>query len=594
MAHFIHDTKSRAAKTPREWLKVGASIGDFVNERAGRTDIIAFVGEGAGGGAAACFNPALAEIELNVAKAFVEGVKPEWINPFSERTTLFDNPRAAGALIHEAGHARWTTWNVMDMVKLKMDRKNKKSPKIAGIVEFMEESRIEALAARTWPTDRAFLRTSALEIVLEDINLAELRDGSAYELSRLMLLTSARVDANVLDQSDIQELHDIYVDVFTKDVYDKMRSLWLKAQMITDHTAGFDKMVPLAKEWLELLPEEADFELPQELQDLMQQIGEMIQDAQDSAEIGGSQDAYDQEDRERTQASVEAANRAAAENREHEETAKEVFAKSTEDLHGALTDSRITERRQPTGPERAAAVKLAKDLERARYTDRVSIDTKTMVPPGRLHTRTAIQGMAQRAKGTVVTAEPWERTLRRHVEDPNLTIGCMVDISGSMNSAMAPMAVTAWGVAEAGHRVDAKTAQVYYGNSVFPTLKVGQRMKEIVVRSARDSTEKFNTAFKALNGELQLLNGTGARMLVICSDTCYTYHEAVALKKWVARCIKAGVAVVILPFDGGYDVEQHGLPSQVQVIKGTLTTQQTLAAIGDAAVKGLQAVNGKR
>jgi hypothetical protein len=125
----------------------------------------------------------------------------------------------------------------------------------------------------------------------------------------------------------------------------------------------------------------------------------------------------------------------------------------------------------------------------------------------------------------------------------------MVDISGSMASAMNPMAVTAWAMSEAGRRVQAQTAMVYYGEDVFPTLKPGQHLDKVNVYTAPDGTEKFDKAFKALDGGLNLLAGSGARLLVVVSDGCYTDAERDHATKWVRECDKAGVAVLWLPFD---------------------------------------------
>jgi hypothetical protein len=71
------------------------------------------------------------------------------------------------------------------------------------------------------------------------------------------------------------------------------------------------------------------------------------------------------------------------------------------------------------------------------------------------------------------------------------------------------------------------------------------------VYSAPDGTEKFDKAFKALDGGLNLLTGSGARLLVVVSDGCYTDIEAERAKFWVRECDKAGVAVLWLPFETG-------------------------------------------
>jgi hypothetical protein len=116
-----------------------------------------------------------------------------------------------------------------------------------------------------------------------------------------------------------------------------------------------------------------------------------------------------------------------------------------------------------------------------------------------------------------------------------------------MSSAMHPMASTAWIMSEAVRRVQGRCAMVYYGSDVFPTLKAGQRLKEVSVYSAPDGTEQFDRAFRSLDGSLNLLNGTGARLLVVVSDGHYTPEETEMAKRWLKACTRNGVAVLWLP-----------------------------------------------
>ena len=189
--------------------------------------------------------------------------------------------------------------------------------------------------------------------------------------------------------------------------------------------------------------------------------------------------------------------------------------------------------------------------------------------------------------------EPWRRTVRKHVDDPTLTIGVMVDISGSMGTAMNPMATTAWVMSEAVRRVQGRAAMVYYGQDVFPTLKPGQHLSEVNVYSASDGTEKFDKAFKALDGSLNLLHGSGARLLVVVSDGCYTGPEVQAARKWVDACQRAGVGVLWLPFDSdsnGRDAKRITSGTSAIVLTGTMDPTAVASEIGTAAARALTAV----
>lgn len=589
MTH-LSDTRSRAEATPSEWLGVGKTIGQFVNDRAKRDDIITYLGEGAGRGSAACFVPALAEMELDREIAFGKLTTAEQVGDYTERDTLFEFPKASGAIIHESGHARWTLWPLEEMRDYAGEDRERKLE--SGIVEYFEEPRIEGLAVREWPDDRAFLRASAMEIVMGDIDIEELKQGSPYELSRLMLLTLARRDAGVLDDEDVEELEEFFNEFFGEELLDKFAEIWTKALAVTDHERGFEIMLPWAKEWMELLPEDPD--LTDEMKEKLEQLQEMLEDAGFSAEIGGMNDAAEQQQEERDAAEVAERQSANKERQEHEQVADKVFGKSTDDVPDRITSSRIMEKRPPKDSEKRAAVIVGQLLDRARYRDRVETEVHSEMPPGRLDARQAVLGAAQKANGAPVTAQPWRNTLRRHVEDPNLTLGIMTDISGSMNAAMEPMAVMNYVLANAGHRIQARYAAVHFGQSVFPTLKPNQKMDEIVVRTAADGTERFDLAFRALNGELQLLDGSGARLLVICSDTCWVSAEVSAFERWMRRCVDARVGVLLLPFGNDYHIrEKKNLPAEVHWIAGRLSPADAAQKIGEAAAKALETVGNK-
>ena len=168
-----------------------------------------------------------------------------------------------------------------------------------------------------------------------------------------------------------------------------------------------------------------------------------------------------------------------------------------------------------------------------------------------------VQKKAYEAIGVRVPVEMWEHKTRKQTDEPTLSIGVMVDVSGSMSEAMKPMATTAWVLAEAGRRVQARTAMVYYGEGVFPTLRVGQRLDEVNVYTAEDGTEKFDEAFMALEAHLNLLDSRGARLLVIVSDGNYTNEQQRKAKAWIAECDKRGVAVMWIAFSGTRTPEMY-------------------------------------
>lgn len=554
MGH-IKVSRTRAEQTPPEWLKLGSQLGELVNTWAGRSDIVAYVGPGAGGPAPACFNPPMAEVEVNVDVAFGEGLNPTNIGDLRVRTTQFDYPRAAGAIFHEALHARYSRF---DLEKAIMELSNNEF----SALTLLEETRIEGLGVQNFPANRVFLRACAMDIVMDEIKKHLEEVNTTRAIAQMTGLICARVDAGSLDEEDVTEFKDLVLDFFGEDTYGKLRRIWLQFQAHEDHRNP-TRLYELAREWDKIIsdtvtekgePEEPVAGAGMPMPFVIAEMIEALEEAGDMIAIAVGDESQDQEQKEEWQEVVNIRGKAAKQQKENEKTAEEVFSKSTADMSGSRTASRLRETRQPTGEERAAAVKIANMLERAKYRERDEKEIKSILPPGRLRTRAMVQEAAYKATGSIQHAEPWRRTVRKHVDDPTLNVGVMVDISGSMSSAMNPMAVTAWAMSEAVRRVQGRCAMVYYGQDVFPTLKPGQHLDQVNVYTAPDGTEKFDKAFKSLDGALNLLNGTGARLLVVVSDGCYTGEETEKAKAWMRECDKAGVAVLWIPFTKSYQL----------------------------------------
>lgn len=594
MAH-IKESVTRAEATAIEWLQVGSQIGDLANQWALRSDMVAYVGPGAGGPAPACFNPQLAEIEVNVDAAFGKAADPVAIanSDMRIRTTQYDYPKATGAIFHEALHARFSRWSLIDA------QRDLTQQEYAAI-NLLEETRIEAAGVVSMPGNRSFLRACALELVLADVEEDIEKLTSTAAAAHLAALTLARVDAGVLEREDVEPIADVLETVLGEDLLIKLRSIWNRFQMHDNHYSANPNLYELAREWVQVIENamKERGEKTQEEQDAMtkQLIEEMLDalaESADAAAIGSTDALSDQQTAEEWAEIVSIKSSASKEKTQNKKTADDVFSKGTGPQPYSATGSRLIEKRDATVAERAAAVKVAQMLEKAKYRERSETDVKSIVPPGRLRTRAVVQGAALRAKGVMDTTEPWRQTKRRHTDDPTLTVGVMVDISGSMGHAMEPMAVTAWVMSEAAKRVQARMAMVYYGSEVFPTLKPGQHLDKVHVYSAPDGTEKFNKAFKALDGGLNLLQGTGARLLVIVSDGCYTTEEVERAEYWVRRCQANGVGVLWMPFERAGYARSITRGTDAVLLEGGLNPAAAALEIGRAAAQALEKTSAR-
>lgn len=599
-----------------KWLKFGADVGKLVNQWAGRNDIVAYVGPDSGKtgvNPTALYNPWTAEVEVNTTTAFGKRTKPKDVGDFLELSSQREFPAAAGAILHEAAHARFTSWDLKHAHEtLKRDENE--------ALHILEESRVEGMMADVHTKLVPFLRACALDIVLQDMMKEPVpdEDGNMPEppsavqvMGSLSALALARVDAGVLQKSDVKKIRKLVEENLPEDTRKALRDIWLEFQGITTVTSEKtrDRMYHLAREWARILRELSEERGEQPTEEQMEAMKQAMKDAIESdsmsAEAGAEGDIERQETQEEWDEEVKERQK---ENRERDKdamAAKETFdgkkgkddekkqertGRGTQDYWGR-TEGRITNERPPTSQERVQANRVAEALERAKYHDRIRTVVPDALPPGRLKTRSMVQAAAFKANGVGVKTEPWKRVKRVHTIDPNLTVGIMVDVSGSMSSAMEPMASIAWIVSEAVRRIQGRAAMVYYGNQVIPALYPGEHLEKVRIRSANDSTERFDLAFRSLNGALNLTDATGARLLVIVSDGHYTETERKAAHDHMKKCAEAGIAVAWLGIESRWGTD----PAESYVAKYPNAIHKYVGSdlsnyariIGDAAEQAL-------
>jgi hypothetical protein len=590
MAHIKPQELTRSKiKTPSDWLGVGYEITQLVNTWSDRTDLVALLGTEAGKGAPACFLPALAEIEVNTKEAFGEITTPSMIDDLTKRKNQYEFAKAVGAIRHEAYHAKFSAWDIP------LAGKTLKQDEFEALM-LLEEGRIEAWGINTHPDAKVFLRASAMGLIIDEAKEVFSEQSTIRSASSLVGLCHARIIAGSLDELQAFDLLDKVNGILGSDLVMKLKEIIYQFQDHAIHT-DISACYPLAIEWAKLVREKAEEAGEQPTKEEQEAFGEMMKELlgemSESVSISNANELQDQKRSEDMKESATAKANTSKEQKKNEEIARQVFSKSSGPGQ-ASTRSQLVEKRSPNGQERNSAVKIAKALERAKYRERGAIEIGSIVPPGKLNTRKIIQAKALEQKGIFTQPKAFSKKVRKHTDEPELSVGVMVDISGSMSSAMNPMASTAWIMSEAVRRVQGRCAMVYYGSDVFPTLKAGQRLKEVNVYSAPDGTEKFDRAFRALDGALNLLNGEGARLLVVVSDGHYTNEEMESAKAWVARCSKNGVAVLWLPIgDNGATAKHICAGANAQVVENITDPSLSAQIIGKNAEKVLSTAGQK-
>jgi len=611
------------SQTYPEWLGVSAAIGRMVNEWSGRHDVVAFAGPIAGQGSPACYSPHTGEVEVNSDICFGGGIDPTELERLDDSKMQYEWPRAVGAIFHEAMHARFSLW---DLVQVRREV----TPLEFHAMILLEEGRIEAQGLEMYPRMSGFLRTMAVDMIIDDPEMVNSASDTVMA-ANVAALTLARVDAGSLDANDVDAVRELLEARLGADTIEKLRGVWQRFQAHRWHMETA-VLKSLAKEWTDIVKEAAEEngETPGDDEgtegdpssgsgagsgdsegsgspssgnsdestgsSFADEINEALREAAEASMFGAYDDLMDAEMQDEYDEVNKARKNSASEQKNARKEADNVFGSGTSEIHGTSSRSSVVSKRSPTSEERSAAVKIGTMIDKAKYRERSETEVTDVLPPGRLRSRAAVQAAALKSRGVASQVDTWRRTVRRQTDDPTLSIGVMVDISGSMGAAMDPMASTAWIMSEAARRADARAAMVYYGNDVFSTLKPGQHLNEVRVWTAPDGTEKFDKAFKALDGGLNLLHGSGVRMLVVVSDGEYTGSETAAANKWIRRCAESGVAVIWV------DNKDMGYGSPVtmsRILNGGKAAQVTLkddptdvaTLIGDAATKALASVS---
>jgi len=585
MTHISFSEEMGGVETNPDWKHTGIAIGELTNKWSGRHDIICQMTDTTPEGAPALFKPLVAEIHVATNEVFAN-TKPEEVGDMRDAEVQFEFPKATGAVLHEALHARFSKWDIPEAQKAL-------KPQEFEALMLLEEGRIEARGVVEMPWGKNFLQACAMDLVIADSEAAFKEKSDTYSAANMVALVHARLIAGVLDESDCPELVELIDAKLSIEVVTQLREIIKKVQAHTQHTNPVE-LYKLAKQWVKIVnnaAKENGDPTPEEQQQAAEEFAKAMRkamkEAAESTQISNTDSLGEQEQKYNWDKQVAESKEQAEEKEKNEDAAKQVFSRATNGISG----SRLMEERTPRADERAAAVTISRMLEQAKYRDRTETEINSVTPPGRLRTRSLVQGAAMKARGVVAEVEPWRKKVRRHTEDPKLTIGVMVDISGSMGGAMNPMATTAWVLSEASRRVQGRTAMVYYGSSAFPTLKPGQHLDKVRVYSADDSTEEFDDAFRALDGGLDLLNGSGARLLVVVSDAHYRSDQRERAKAWVKKCGEAGVGVLWLPFGDAYAASRLTRGNKnAQIVEIGSSPTAAAKEIGNAASKALTQV----
>lgn len=523
--------------------------------------------------APAWFSPATRTVSINAVFA-LQGDDPGTVNPLTPEGRR-KHPHIIGLGCHEASHVRFTQWGEEWQEVLA-----KESPSVREVATVLEEPRIEKRYLSVRPQDRGYLRAQSILIDTSQFSPPTEEEREAMEeegwvdgwrAGILCLLTLARGDAGVLEPEDLINPRRV-LSLVLGDTLDRLEPLWREALELED--GDVEGLISVARRWVEEVGEKPRClttiivcpgdppEAPEFADDLLGDRpddgdtvafaggGDLLSDLMDSlteeieheieVEAGAQEQAEAKEQEERSAREQEA--RDAKDQAKAQKKAQDFF----NDPNGGskkLNMAKESERREATDVERQLAVRLAREIKRARFRERDKITTLSERPPGRLQGREAMLYSAQRSMRMQTTARPFRDRMSRYTEEPPLSLGVMTDISGSM-TAFAPFATAfSWASAQAVKGVG-RAVSVAYDTRVTVLNAPGEHPQKPYPLTANGAGEDWKTAFAIVDGALNLSTGRGARLLFVLSDGEYAPMQAKAAQADIQRLERGGAKVI--------------------------------------------------
>lgn len=521
--------------------------------------------------APAWFSPVTRTVSINAAFA-LQGDDPGTVNPLTPEGRR-KHPHIIGLGCHEASHVRFTQWSKEGREVLARE-----SPSVREVAEMLEEPRIEKRYLAVRPQDRGYLRAQSVLIDTsqfspptdEEREMMEVMgwvDG--WRAGILCLLTLARGDAGVLEPDDLVNPRRV-LSLVLGDTLDHLEPLWKEALELED--GDVEGLIDVARRWVDEVGEKPEGLLTISLcsggpPEAPEFADDLLGDAEpDSALIGGEGDllsdlmeSLTEDIGHEIEVEADAQMQAEMKEQEREDQRKQEAQdrkdqkkaqKKTQDFFNdpnsgpkKLVKAPDSQRREPTDFERQFAVRMAREIKRARFRERSKITTLSQHPPGRLQGREAMLYTAQRSMRIQTTARPFRNRVSRHTEEPPISLGIMTDISSSMDAFASFATAFSWASTQAVQGIGQAMA-VSYNAKVTVLNAPGEHPTNPYPLATSGSNEDWRTAFPLIDGGLNLSTGSGARLLFVFSDGEYYPIQAQAARADIQRLERGGAKVL--------------------------------------------------
>lgn len=580
-------TVSPAAAGPG-WRALSEHFSDLADARSPRNDLTVICAPGAGEGIApGYYMPATARIALDGT-----------LLPGSPETLDTDDPEHFAALaalqgvfVHELGHAVHT-----DSMRDSLEGDHSQTATL------LEEIRMEAQAVRDREADAQWLRASATQIIMKDEQSITEPQNLAHA-ARIAVLIEGRVAAGSLQAADAEKVSRVLESLFDEDQMKELRSILSDTVDVQD--GDCEGMDEVSRRFRELMGEDADqpegqpgsgsgesggageggtvgqIELSKEE---AEELAAAAKEAAEKAEAEGAGELAESSEGSEIDGAVEIVIRdpevAESLDREAPDESPETVS------HGCApvgTKGVRYRERHATGEERTQRNKLAALLRKARWRDRSRVRVASVVPPGRIRTREAMRGSAERSMGRMVSAKPFRKTQRKVVEQPKLRVAVMCDVSGSMGPFVQSIASSMWTIANAVADTGGTSIGIAFGDEARSVIEAGKPPRMVMEFPADGGFESIGSGIQMADDALGLSDPSNPRLVVIVSDGHWVNgRERDLADEEILRLRALGVKVIQVGI--GSDPVEHNPDVSV-----TISNPSELAElVGGACVEALR------
>ena len=220
---------------------------------------------------------------------------------------------------------------------------------------------------------------------------------------------------------------------------------------------------------------------------------------------------------------------------------------------GLQAHRRITLTRKPTQPERAAARSASREIKTAIVKGTRLTDYNSQHGPGRFRTEEAVRSLVSRKAGTRAHGlKPFIKTRRLPMPDTPVSLGVVIDMSASMEGLAKIAHSLRWMATEATHEAGGKVAVAgWSAGHAWPLQAPDERDRLIRQPECEAGHHAFTASWWLVNQALNLMDGDGARTLLVFTDWWLDGSEVAAARKILVDCERAGVGVVSVVDDIG-------------------------------------------